>query len=77
MINIKILKLASDTKYLGLTNKYTHKITAKNKTCGDKIKLEIIVGEDESLLDKKKKTIGFVAEGVKKKRKYTKRKKKK
>ena len=37
----------------------------------------IIGGEDESLIDKKKKTIGFVAEGVKKKRKYTKRKKKK
>ena len=38
---------------------------------------KFIVGEDESLLDKKKKTIGFVAEGVKKKRKYSKRKKKK
>ena len=37
----------------------------------------IVGGEDETLLDKKKKTIGFVAEGVKKKRKYTKRKKKK
>ena len=36
-----------------------------------------IIGSEESLLDKKKKTIGFVAEGVKKKRKYTKRKKKK
>ena len=32
--------------------------------------------EDESLLDKKKKTIGFVADGIKPKRKYTKRKKK-
>ena len=38
---------------------------------------KFIVGEDESLLDKKKKTIGFVAEAVKPKRKYTKRKKKK
>ncbi len=37
----------------------------------------IIGSDDETLLDKKKKTIGFVAEGVKKKRKYTKRKKKK
>jgi len=37
-----------------------------------------IVGkeQDESLLDKKKKTIGFVADGVKPKRKYTRRKKK-
>ena len=32
--------------------------------------------ETESLVDKKKRTIGFVAEGVKPKRKYTKRKKK-
>ena len=52
MINVKILKLASDTKYLGLTNKYTHKITAKNKTCGDKIKLEIIVKKDKISLIK-------------------------
>ena len=38
---------------------------------------EFIVGkEEESLIDKKKKTIGFVAEGVKPKRKYTRRKKK-
>ena len=36
----------------------------------------IMGGEDESLLDKKKKTIGFVADGVKPKRKYTRRKKK-
>ena len=38
---------------------------------------EFIVGkEEESLVDKKKKTMGFVAEGVKTKRKYTRRKKK-
>jgi hypothetical protein len=39
---------------------------------------EFIVGkeQDESLLDKKKKTMGFVADGVKPKRKYTRRKKK-
>jgi len=37
---------------------------------------EFIVGGDESLLDKKKKTMGFVPEAVKPKRKYTKRKKK-
>ena len=35
-----------------------------------------IVGEDESLLDKKKKTIGFTPNAVKPKRKYTRRKKK-
>ena len=39
---------------------------------------EFMVGkeETESLVDKKKKTIGFVADGVKPKRKYTRRKKK-
>ena len=39
---------------------------------------EFILGkqETESLVDKKKKTMGFVAEGVKPKRKYTRRKKK-
>jgi len=36
---------------------------------------DFILGrEEESLLDKKKKTIGFVAEGIKPKRKYTRRK---
>lgn len=39
---------------------------------------KFIVGEEEeSLLDLKKKTIGFVADAVKPKRKYKKRKKKK
>jgi len=36
----------------------------------------ILGKEEESLLDLKKKTIGFVADAVKPKRKYTKRKKK-
>ena len=37
---------------------------------------KFIVGEDESLVDKKRKTVGFAPEAVKPKRKYTKRKKK-
>ena len=37
---------------------------------------EFIVGEDESLLDKKRKTVGFIPEAVKPKRKYTRKKKK-
>jgi len=37
---------------------------------------EFILGKEESLLDKKKKTMGFVADAVKPKRKYTRRKKK-
>tara|TARA_R100001198_G_C5122481_1_gene144555 strand:+ start:90 stop:263 length:174 start_codon:yes stop_codon:yes gene_type:complete len=36
----------------------------------------ILGKEEESLLNLKKKTIGFVADAVKPKRKYTKRKKK-
>ena len=37
---------------------------------------EFIVGKkEESLLNKKKKTVGFVADGVEPKRKYTRRKK--
>ncbi len=40
----------------------------------DEVTKFIIGGEDESLIDKKKKTIGFVADGVKPKRKYTRRK---
>ena len=43
MIDIKVLKKASDTKYLGLKNNFTHKCSFKNKTCGDKISLEIIM----------------------------------
>ena len=47
MIDIKILKLASNTKYFGLKNYYTHKCMLKNKKCGDKISLEIIVKKDK------------------------------
>ena len=43
MINLKILKIASDTKFMGLKDDYTHKTSAKNKSCGDKIKIEVIV----------------------------------
>jgi len=42
----------------------------------DEVTKFIVGGDDESLLDKKKKTMGFVPEAVKPKRKYTKRKKK-
>ena len=37
---------------------------------------EFILGKEESLLDKKKRTMGFVSEAIKPKRKYTRRKKK-
>ena len=43
MINKEIIKIASQTSNVGLNNKYSHKITLKNKLCGDKITLELVV----------------------------------
>ena len=43
MINSKIIKIALDTKNVGLTNKYNFKSSLKNTMCGDKIELELIV----------------------------------
>ena len=42
MIDTKIIKIASNTKYAGLKNIYTHKSSLKNSLCGDKIKLELV-----------------------------------
>ena len=42
MITKDIIKLASYTSNVGLKNKYSHKISLKNSTCGDKITLELI-----------------------------------
>ena len=43
MISKEIIKIASDTSNTGLDNEYSHKISLKNKLCGDKITLELIV----------------------------------
>ena len=43
MITREIIKIASNAKNIGLTNKYTFKSNLKNQMCGDKIKLELIV----------------------------------
>ena len=43
MINNEIIKIASNTQNVGLTNKYTFKTSLKNSICGDKIKLELSV----------------------------------
>ena len=43
MINTKIIKIASNTKNIGLTNKYNFKSHLKNALCGDRIKLELTV----------------------------------
>ncbi len=45
MISPKIIKLASNTTYVGLTNHFTHKTSMKNSLCGDFIKLEIIANK--------------------------------
>ena len=42
MIDIKIIKIASDTINEGLKNIFTHKSSMKNKICGDIIEIEII-----------------------------------
>ncbi len=43
MISKEIIKIASNTSNAGLVNEYSHKISLKNKLCGDKITLELIV----------------------------------
>ena len=43
MISKEIIKMASNTSNAGLDNEYSHKISLKNKLCGDKITLELIV----------------------------------
>mgnify|MGYP001176366742 CR=1 FL=1 len=45
MINSKIIKIANNTKYFGLKNKFTHKSLVKNSLCGDKIKIELIASK--------------------------------
>ena len=45
MINTRIIKIASNTRYVGLKNVYTHKSSAKNSLCGDKINLELIANK--------------------------------
>ena len=43
MIDNKLLKIASNTRFYGLKNNYTYKTNLKNSTCGDKISIEIIL----------------------------------
>ena len=45
MITNQIIKIASNTKNVGLTNNYNYKSSLKNSLCGDKIKLELSVKE--------------------------------
>jgi nitrogen fixation NifU-like protein len=43
MINSEIIKIASNTSYVGLKNNYTYKSSKKNSMCGDLIKVELVV----------------------------------
>ena len=43
MISREIINIASNTSNVGLKNNYSHKISLKNKLCGDKITIELIV----------------------------------
>ena len=43
MITDKIIKLANNTKNYGLKNNFTHKVSVKNKKCGDKIIVELVL----------------------------------
>ena len=47
MINNKLLKIASNTRFYGLKNNYTYKTNLKNSTCGDKISIEIILKKNK------------------------------
>ena len=46
MINKDIIKIASNNKFEGL-RKFTHKSSAKNQICGDKISVELIVSKSK------------------------------
>ena len=42
MITKKIIQIASNTRFSGLNNNFTHRSSHKNSLCGDKIKIELI-----------------------------------
>ena len=49
MISREIIRIASNTHNVGLNNEYSHKISLKNKLCGDKITLELVVLKNKIL----------------------------
>jgi len=59
MINKDIIRLASNTSNVGLKKKYSHKISLKNSTCGDKITLELIA-DKQKISSMKYETISCV-----------------
>ena len=59
MISKEIIKLASNTSNVGLKNKYSHKISLKNSTCGDKITLELVI-DKEKICSMKYETVSCI-----------------
>ena len=59
MISKDIIRLASNTSNVGLKNEYSHKISLKNSTCGDKITLELIA-DKKKISSMKYETISCV-----------------
>ncbi len=59
MINKDIIELASNTSNVGLKNKYSHKVSLKNSTCGDKITIELIA-DKKKISSMKYETISCV-----------------
>ena len=57
MIDKDIIKLASNTSNVGLKNNYSHKISLKNSTCGDKITLELIADIKNDFITLKERSI--------------------
>ena len=49
MISKEIITIASNTSNVGLDNDYSHKSSLKNKLCGDKITLELVVQKKKIL----------------------------
>ena len=47
MITNEIIKIASNTSNVGLTNKYTYRSTKKNSMCGDIIRIELITNNSK------------------------------
>ena len=47
MIDNKIIKIASNTKFVGLKNQFTHKSSLRNSLCGDFIKVEFIANKSK------------------------------
>ena len=47
MITNEIIKIASNTSYVGLKNDYTYKSSKKNLMCGDLIKVELVVNKSK------------------------------